>query len=175
MVIRSFLLACLGVLIVVTSAWSHGGHHGGSASLDSGPRGSGPDVHLYREASCRCCTKWGNVLATNGFNVIDHVSDDLTSLKQSEGVPRELASCHTAFVEGYVLEGHVPVASIQRLLREMPEITGLAVPGMPIGSPGMEVAGEAGDRYEVIALQGEGQQTIFEVYQGPHRQDASAL
>ena len=174
MVIKSLLLACLGGLIVATSAWSHGDHHGGPAALDPTLKGSGPDVHLYRDASCSCCTKWGNVLASNGFNVIDHVSDDLATMKKSEGVPAELASCHTAFVEGYVLEGHVPVPSIQRLLRDMPDLVGLAVPGMPIGSPGMEAAGRPGDRYDVIALQKQGQQKTFDTYQGSHRQDASA-
>ena len=173
-VIRSLLLACLGALIVATNAWSHGNHHGGSSSLDPALKGSGPDVHLYRDASCRCCTKWGNALAAEGFNVIDHISKDLEAMKRDEGVPADLASCHTAFVEGYVLEGHVPVPSIQRLLREMPEITGLAVPGMPIGSPGMEVAGRTGDRYQVIALQDQGRQTIYDSYQGPNLQKASA-
>ena len=105
-------------------------------------------------------------MAANGFNVIDHVADNLDTLQQTEGVPAELASCHTAFVEGYVLEGHVPVQSVKRLLREMPEITGLAVPGMPLGSPGMEAPNVAGDRYDVIALQREGATTIYDSYQG---------
>ena len=140
MAIRSLLSACLGVLIVATSAWSHGNHHGGSSSLNPALNGSGPEVHLYRDASCHCCTKWGNALATEGFNVIDHVSNDLETMKRDEGVPAELTSCHTAFVEGYVLEGHVPVPSIQRLLREMPEITGLAVPGMCPGSANRRTA-----------------------------------
>jgi hypothetical protein len=165
-VIRFFLTACLGILVVASNAWSHGGSHGGSATLDPHLKGSGPDLHLYRESSCLCCTKWGKAMAASGFNVIDHVKDNLDTLKQTEGVPPELASCHTAFVEGYVLEGHVPVQSVQRLLREMPEITGLAVPGMPLGSPGMEAPNVAGDRYDVIALQTNGTPTIYDSYQG---------
>ena len=105
-------------------------------------------------------------MAKNGYQVIDKVMDDLSSLKTTEGIPGELASCHTAFVGGYFIEGHVPVASINKLLDEMPDIAGLAVPGMPLGSPGMEVPNSPGDAYAVLAVSTDGSTSIYDSYQG---------
>lgn len=95
-------------------------------------------VVAYRSATCGCCKGWLQHLQAAGFNVRDHVVDDLAAVTRSQGVPGDLASCHTATVGGYVIEGHVPVSAIQRLLRERPAVVGIAVPGMPLGSPGME-------------------------------------
>ena len=88
-------------------------------------------------------------------------SEDLAPIKRKLGVPRALQSCHTAVVEGYVIEGHVPADLIDRLLRERPSVVGLAVPGMPIGSPGMEVPGQAAERYQVLASDQQGPTTAF--------------
>ncbi|MGH7385311.1 MAG: DUF411 domain-containing protein [Candidatus Rokuibacteriota bacterium] len=87
--------------------------------------------------------------------------DDLTPIKTKLGVPPAIQSCHTAVVEGYVVEGHVPADVIDRLLRQRPSIVGLAVPGMPVGSPGMEAPGRAPDRYRVLAFDREGRTTVY--------------
>lgn len=97
-----------------------------------------PTIQVYKTATCGCCTKWIEHLEAAGFDVEAEDLPDLASLKTEKGVPGELTSCHTALVEGYVLEGHVPASDIERLLSERPAIQGLAVPEMPLGSPGME-------------------------------------
>ena len=102
----------------------------------------------------------------NGYQVVDHVTDDMQALKKNEGIPEEMASCHTAFVGGYFVEGHVPVESIDRLLDEMPNISGLAVPGMPLGSPGMEAPMVKGDSYSVNAISEQGKAIVYDSYVG---------
>jgi hypothetical protein len=87
--------------------------------------------------------------------------NDLAPVKRKLGVPPALQSCHTAVVEGYVIEGHVPADLIDRLLRERPPVIGLAVPGMPVGSPGMEAPGQAAERYQVLAFDQKGRTTVF--------------
>lgn len=87
--------------------------------------------------------------------------DDLAPVKQKLGVPRALQSCHTGVVEGYVIEGHVPADLIDRLLRDRPAVVGLAVPGMPVGSPGMESPGQAAERYQVLTFDRNGRTTVF--------------
>jgi len=111
-------------------------------------------VQVYKSPTCGCCNKWIEHLESNGFSV--HATDvpDLTPIKAENGVPRRLASCHTAIVDGYLVEGHVPAADVHRLLRERPKVSGLAVPGMPIGSPGME--GPNPERYQVLSFGPEG-------------------
>jgi hypothetical protein len=97
----------------------------------------------------------------NGYTVQVEDVNDLNAVKKSHEVPPKLQSCHTAIVDGYVIEGHVPIAEIERLLAERPDITGLAVPGMPVGSPGMELEGAADKPYDVVAFDEMGK---FEVY-----------
>jgi hypothetical protein len=111
-------------------------------------------VQVYKSASCGCCNKWIDHLESHGFSVRATDVSDLASIKAENGLPPRLASCHTAIVEGYVVEGHVPARDIQRLLRERPKVSGLAVPGMPIGSPGME--GPNPERYRVLSFGPEG-------------------
>lgn len=100
----------------------------------------------------------------NGYTVKVENVNDLTAVKRNIEVPPQLQSCHTAIVDGYVIEGHVPVAEIERLLEERPEIAGLAVPGMPVGSPGMEVDGAADQPFDVIAFDKAGQMEVFASY-----------
>ncbi len=95
-------------------------------------------ITVYKTPTCGCCTKWIDHLEDAGFAVEARDLPDLTALKAENGVPSGLASCHTATVEGYVVEGHVPADDIRRLLADRPAVAGLAVPGMPLGSPGME-------------------------------------
>ena len=103
-------------------------------------------------------------MENNGFAVQVKDVQDLSVIKSQNNVPPQLQSCHTAIVTGYVIEGHVPVAEIERLLAESPDITGLAVPGMPIGSPGMEVEGAAPQPYDVIAFDAAGNFEVFASY-----------
>lgn len=100
----------------------------------------------------------------NGYAVTVEDVQDLTAVKSEYQVPIELQSCHTAIVDGYVIEGHVPVSDVERLLDERPDVIGLAVPGMPIGSPGMEVEGAADQPYDVIAFDERGDWQIFASY-----------
>jgi len=110
-------------------------------ALAGGCRNAGADattVQVWKTPTCGCCSKWIDHLKAEGFAVEAQDLADLAATKAANGVPAELASCHTATVDGYVLEGHVPASDIRRLLGERPAIAGLAVPGMPLGSPGME-------------------------------------
>lgn len=109
-----------------------------------------PRVAVYKNPSCGCCGGWVKHMQANGFRVEAHDVADVTPIKQRNGVPESLASCHTALVDGYALEGHVPAADVWRLLRERPALKGLAVPGMVAGSPGMEQGPP--QRYATIAF-----------------------
>jgi hypothetical protein len=116
---------------------------------------------VYKSPTCGCCTKWVDVMRASGFTVQVHDQDDVSPIKRASGVPASAESCHTAQVGGYIVEGHVPVADIRRMLRERPQIVGIAAPGMPVGSPGMEV-GERRDRYEVVSFTQNGRTAVFE-------------
>lgn len=115
---------------------------------------------VYKNAGCMCCEKWAEHLRRKGHTVTVNAADDLEQVKHDAHVPGELHSCHTAFVDGYIVEGHVPVADIERMLAERPEAIGLAVPGMPMGSPGMEYNGMK-DPYDVILFTADGKMEIF--------------
>lgn len=127
-----------------------------------------PPVVVHKDPSCGCCGAWVDHLRGAGFQVSVTETDEMTAIKARLGVPQKLASCHTAEVGGYTIEGHVPADEIKRLLAERPAAKGLAVPGMPVGSPGMEVAGANPDRYEVVLFGQEGQRT-FAQYVGAKR------
>lgn len=121
-----------------------------------------PDIAIYRSESCGCCTKWGEHLEKEGFTIQDKVIENMEAFKQANGITPELASCHTAVVEGYVVEGHVPASSINKMLDERPDIRGLTAPGMPMGSPGMETAGIKAEAFDVLAIANDGTTTVFE-------------
>lgn len=127
-----------------------------------------PEIIVHKDPSCGCCGAWIEHLRRAGFSATGRDVTDLRAIKQRLGVPADLASCHTAAVGGYVVEGHVPADAVARLLAERPAATGLAVPGMPIGSPGMEVAGMAPDSYDVILFGPDGT-TTFARYRGGER------
>lgn len=129
------------------------------ASTGSPSTGPSPSVTVYKSPTCGCCTKWVDHLRASGYTVTAKDVDDVDSIKADLGVPSALASCHTALVGGYVIEGHVPAADITRLLKEKPKVTGIAVPGMPMGSPGME--GPRKDAYEVVAFEANGSTQVF--------------
>jgi hypothetical protein len=100
-------------------------------------------------------------LQENGFDVETVEVDGLAQVKAEHGVPQALEGCHTAVADGYVIEGHVPADVVRKLLKERPEIAGVAVPGMPIGSPGMEVPGRTPERYDVVAFAKDGKTTVY--------------
>jgi hypothetical protein len=121
-----------------------------------------PVMTVYKSPSCGCCRNWVDHVKAEGFQVEVHDLDDVSEIKAEAGVPERARSCHTAIVAGYAIEGHVPAATIKRLLREKPDVAGLAVPGMPTGSPGMEVPGQPADKYDVVAFDRSGALTVYE-------------
>jgi hypothetical protein len=126
-----------------------------------GPKSAG-SVTVYKSPSCGCCSKWIDHMRANGFEVTSHNVDDIAALKAKHGVPSRAASCHTSLIGDYVVEGHVPADAVKRLLRERPNVRGLAVPGMPMGSPGMEVPSGQKDPYAIVSFDAEGRQTVYE-------------
>ncbi len=119
-------------------------------------------IDVHRDANCGCCKDWIVHLEANGFTVNDHIERDMAAVKQKLGVPYRLGSCHTGVIDGKFVEGHVPAAEVLKL-RASPELVGAAVPGMPVGSPGMEM-GDRQDRYQVIGLTAKGQERVMAEY-----------
>lgn len=134
---------------------------GSAAALwsDAGSLGD-PEIRVYKSPTCGCCAKWIEHMRGAGFRVVAEDVSDMREVKRREGVPLDLASCHTAVVEGYVVEGHVPGHVVRSFLEAAPAVAGLAVPGMPVGSPGME--GPNPQSYDVVAFDGDGNRTVFE-------------
>ncbi|QWF70944.1 DUF411 domain-containing protein [Methylomonas paludis] len=123
------------------------------------------DITVYRSESCSCCRKWQDHLQQNNFNIKSLVSDDLQAVKDKYGIPDKLASCHTALVNGYIVEGHVPAQDIRKLLQTKPNIVGIAAPGMPMGSPGMEM-GDTQASFQVISVDKSGHFEVFSNHNG---------
>lgn len=147
MTMRSLLLCCLGIL------WA------APALAADGPA---PTIEVWKSATCRCCGNWVKHLEANGFAVKVNATEPaaLARLKREAGIGDKLASCHTAKIDGYVIEGHVPGTDIKRLVADHPDATGLAVPGMPIGSPGMEQGTET-EPYDVLLIKKDGSTEVF--------------
>lgn len=118
-----------------------------------------PIVTVYKSPTCGCCGKWIEHLQSNGFVVDAQNRNDLDSIKRELGIESRFQACHTARIGNYVVEGHVPAADIKRMLTEKPDIAGLAVPGMPMGSPGME--GARKDNYDVLAIKHGASPTVY--------------
>ena len=114
---------------------------------------------MYKDPGCECCVRWIKHLSANGFVATARDSTDMASVKRTMGVPDELQSCHTAVVRKYVIEGHVPADAIKKLLAENLAVMGLAVPGMPMGSPGME--GATKQPYNVLAFERDGKTRVY--------------
>ncbi len=125
-------------------------------------------VTVYKTPTCGCCGDWEAHMREAGFEVVSHSVEhpQLNRIKLDAGVPFGAASCHTAFVGSYVVEGHVPAVDIRRMLEEQPDGLGLAVPGMPIGSPGMEIEGRPAQAYDVLLLRGDGRADVFSHHPG---------
>lgn len=145
--LMSVLRALLATLVVFSA----------SHALAAGPL---PAVEVYKSPYCGCCGFWVEHMKQNGFEVNIHNMSDVTPMREKLGVPSALASCHTAVVGGYAIEGHVPAADVKRLLLERPKAVGLAVPGMVQGSPGME-QGSSKDPYKVVLIGSNGKSSVF--------------
>lgn len=125
-----------------------------------------PLIQVSKSPTCGCCTEWVDHLKANGFAAEATNHHDMHSIKAAAGIPPQHASCHTAKVGNYVIEGHVPASDIKRLLEEQPDALGLSVPGMPIGSPGMEM-GDRVDNYQVLLLNHDGSTEVFSRHPQP--------
>ena len=121
---------------------------------------SAQTVTVFKTPSCGCCAEWVEHMRAEGFTVEVNDSNSLTDVKRRAGVPEDLHSCHTAIVEGLVIEGHVPAATVKQVLADRQGLKGIAVPGMPSGSPGMEMPGVAADPYDVIGFAEDGTRTV---------------
>lgn len=115
---------------------------------------------IYKSPTCGCCHQWMQAMETAGFTFVVHDVGDVTPMKQTLGVPEKLQSCHTAIIGKYVFEGHVPPDLVKKVLREKPALSGLAVPGMPVGAPGMEMGGRK-DAYDVVAFARGGKSWVY--------------
>ena len=118
-----------------------------------------PTIEVYKTPTCGCCNKWVEHLRNNGFTVRTVNLDRLADVKARHGVPSRVQSCHTGAIDGYVIEGHVPASDIHALLKKRPSVVGLAVPGMPVGSPGME--GPNARPYDVMTFDKQGRSEVF--------------
>ena len=136
-------------------------------TLTVGPRlwalGSTAPVTLtvYKSPTCGCCAKWVDHVKAAGFKTVVHEDEDMDSVKDALGVPRDMRSCHTAQVDKYLIEGHVPAEDITNLLARKPKAAGLAAPGMPASSPGMAVQGQPHEPYDVLLFQRDGKAEVF--------------
>jgi hypothetical protein len=125
--------------------------------------GSAKQVHVFKSRSCGCCGAWVRHMRSAGFAVTVTDVEDTAAERKRLGMPEQFGSCHTATVDGYVLEGHVPAAEVKRLLDAAPQAIGLAVPSMPVGSPGMEM-GARKDPYQVLLIDGSGAAAVYASY-----------
>jgi hypothetical protein len=133
-----------------------------TAAVRTSPPGTAakkPTITVYKDPGCGCCKSWIKLLVKHGYRVDVKDTPAMTEIKRTLGVPTALTACHTGMVNGYLIEGHVPAADIDRLLAQKPRVAGLAVPGMPMGSPGME--GGPAQHYQVLTFDKSGKTTVF--------------
>ena len=131
-----------------------------ATTVQAGDYETPKDITVYKNPQCGCCTKWVTYLEGHGYNVTVEEKRDVYEVKAELGVPENLAACHTAVIDGYVVEGHITHRDIQRLLLMRPDVKGIAVPGMPVGTPGMEV-GDIRHPYNVISFDENGMMQVF--------------
>jgi len=125
---------------------------------------AGPQaITVWKTPTCGCCKEWVAHLSKNGFKAAVNDVDDTAPIRQKLGLPEKYGACHTALLQGYVIEGHVPAQELRRLLREKPRAVGLAVLGMPAGSPGMEM-GDRRDAYDVLLVLADGNTRVYQSY-----------
>jgi len=162
--IKIIMIGSVALLIAaVTTACNESGQNAPVTATVAAPQGL-PEITVYKSPTCGCCKDWVVHLEREGFKVITHDSNNMDQLKKSLGLKPHLASCHTAMVGNYVIEGHVPAADIKRLLKEKPDVAGLAAPGMPQHSPGMQPPNEKPRGYDVLAFNSKGKTRLFTKY-----------
>lgn len=152
-------------LVLATLALAACGRDGPTVAVSTAAAAEEPaKLVIYEGPRCGCCAQWGQHMEAAGFEVEVQKTEHLAHIKPAMGVPAELASCHTAKIGGYFVEGHVPAREVQRLLAERPAARGLAVSGMPMGSPGMEVPDGRVDAYEVLLVADDGSTSVYARY-----------
>lgn len=144
--------ALLVLFSIAVAAASLGAQSAGAAAKKS-------HLQVYKSPTCGCCAKWVEHVNAAGYTTSVTNLPDVSAIKTKHGVPAQLSSCHTSLVDGYVIEGHVPAEDIRRLLRERPAVVGLAAPGMPAGSPGMDVPNSPA--YQVLSFDKDGRTKVF--------------
>lgn len=149
-IVRTLAVATAGLTLALTTA---------AFRTPSSENEKKPTITVYKDPSCGCCKSWIEHLIKHGYRVDTRDTPNMTEIKRTLGVPEAMTSCHTAIVNGYLVEGHVPAADIDQLLAKKPRIAGLAVPGMPMGSPGME--GPRSQAYKVLAFDKTGKTSVF--------------
>lgn len=153
-IVRTFALGASLVALALTTGAAP------ASSIDATTKK--PTITVYKDPSCGCCKSWIEHLIKHGYRVDAKDTPEMKEIKRTLGVPDGLTACHTAVVNGYLIEGHVPAADIARLLNEKPKVAGLAVPGMPMGSPGME--GPRAQHYQVLSFDKAGKTKVFASY-----------
>jgi hypothetical protein len=150
---RSFVGQAAGLGLALT----------GGKSLWAAMPGAGadPTMTIYMSPTCGCCAKWVDHVKAAGFKTVVHEEEDMDTVKESLGVPRDMRSCHTAQVDKYLIEGHVPAEDVRKLLAQKPKAAGLAAPGMPASSPGMALPGEPHEPFDVLLFQRDGKSEVF--------------
>lgn len=133
----------------------------GVRAATASANGNRPRVMMFKDPNCGCCGKWADAAEAAGFSVETVSAPDMASVKARLGVPAAVSSCHTSVVDRYVVEGHVPLDAVRSMLRARPDIRGIAVGGMPIGSPGMEIPGQPAEKFTVMAFTAEGKVSAF--------------
>jgi len=157
-------LLLAGLLLGACDASNSTGETGAIATKETANTATDHKIVMYKSPTCGCCGNWADHLRDAGFQVSEIKREDMDTIKAKYGVPDNLASCHTATIDGYIIEGHVPAADVQRLLKERPDIAGLTAPGMPQNSPGMQDKGQKPQGYDVLAFDKNGKATVFSHY-----------
>lgn len=157
---KRLVLVCLPLLLVFLAACAIDPATETTSEVGAGT----PVITVYHSPTCGCCDDWIDYMVENGYSIQVESVADLTAIKQRYQIPPQLQSCHTAVVDGYIVEGHVPAAAIEQLLAERPDVAGITVPGMPIGAPGMEVEGTPPEPFDVLTFDSDGNTQVFASY-----------
>jgi len=158
-----YLLRLSYAAVAVAAVYGLFIYAGSSANIKTASA-AGKDILMYKSPTCGCCGNWAEHLRGAGFTVVEKKQENMDAIKVKYGVPEKLASCHTAIIDGYIIEGHVPAADVERLLKERPDIVGLTAPGMPMKSPGMQSVGQKPKGYDVLAFDKDGNSHVFSHY-----------
>lgn len=165
---RYMIALAFGLVITGCNAQSGTAEQAGAGAVATGQSASqttgAKEIVMYKSPGCECCTKWADHMREAGYRVVEHKRDDMNVFKSEHGVTERLASCHTALIDGYVIEGHVPSSDVDRLLKERPKVVGLTAPGMPMKSPGMQAKGLPPKGYDVLAFDQQGEAKVFNHY-----------